>query len=97
MRIGNQSINGPLDPSLVTLSDVLNRITTFMIPLAAVILLFVFISGGYDVLTSQGSAEKVKTGRLKITAGIVGLVLMVFAYVITRLVSRIFGVGEGLF
>ncbi len=97
LSIGNQTINSPLDPKLKSLSDVINRITNFMIPLAAIILLFVMIWGGYDVLMSQGSAEKVKTGRLKITAGIIGLVLMVFAYVITRLVTRIFGVGEELF
>ncbi len=97
LQIGNQNIVSPLDPKLQNLGDVLNRVTNFLIPIAAVILLFVFIWGGYDVLMSQGSAEKVKAGRLKITAGIVGLILMVFAYVITRLVARVFGLGEGLF
>lgn len=97
LNINGKVINSPLDPQIQTLSDVINRITTFMIPLAAVILLFVFIMGGYDVLLSQGNAEKVKSGRMKITAGIIGLVIMVFAYVAARLISGIFGIGQGIF
>lgn len=96
IRINNEIINGTLDPQLNTLGDVVSRVTTFLIPIGAVILLFVLIWGGYDFMLSQGNPEKVKTARAKITAGIIGLVIMVFAFTITRLIAMIFNLESGL-
>ena len=89
-------MTGVLDPKIKTLGDLVNRIIQFLIPLAAVILLVVFIWGGYDYMMSQGSPEKVKSAQAKITTGIIGLVLLLVSYVIVRLISQIFGLGGGI-
>ena len=94
--IGGQCVTGVLDPKIKTLGDLVNRIIQFLIPLAAVILLVVFIWGGYDYMMSQGSPEKVKSAQAKITTGIIGLVLLLVSYVIVRLISQIFGLGGGI-
>ncbi len=96
LTIGNEKINSPLDPKLQTVGDVVGRITNFLIPIGAVILLFVLIWGGYDFMLSQGSPDKIKSARLKITTGLIGFVLMVFAYIITKFVANIFDLGGGL-
>jgi len=62
-----------------------------LIPLIMVILLFVFISGGYDLLLSAGNPEKVKSARAKLTAGIIGFIVIVSAYFVVKLISQIFG------
>lgn len=89
------SISGPL-VGINTIGDLINVLTLFLYPFASLILFFVLILGGYDILMSHGDPEKVKSGRIKITAGIVGYVLLGLSYLISRLLGYIFGVGGGL-
>lgn len=93
LKIGNEEISSPLDKNFNSVGDVVTKVTTFLIPLGAVILLFVLIWGGYDFMMSQGNPEKVKGARTKITTGIIGFVLMVFAFIIARLLAYIFNLG----
>ncbi len=95
--IDKQCVTGALDPNIKNLADLVNRVVQFLIPLAAVILLFVFIWGGYDYIMSQGSPEKVKSAQAKITTGIIGLVLLLLSYAIVRIIGSIFGLGGGIF
>jgi hypothetical protein len=46
---------------------------------------------------SQGDPDQVTAGKNKITAAIVGLILLVLSYFITNLLGYIFGVGGGMF
>ena len=97
--IGGQCVEGPLPTcpgGINTVGDLVNRIVQFLIPLAAVILLLVFIWGGYDFMMSQGNPEKVKSAQAKLTTGIIGLVLLLMAYALVRLISSIFGLGGGI-
>lgn len=89
-------MTGVLDPKIQTLGDLVNRVIQFLIPLAAVILLVVFIWGGYDYMMSQGSPEKVKSAQAKITTGIIGLILLLISFVLVKLISSIFGLGGGI-
>lgn len=96
-KINNQPIQGPLK-NINSLGDLINKLVTGLIyPLAAVILFFILVWGGYDFMFSQGNPEKLKTARAKITAGIVGFVLLVVSYLIVRVIAFIFGIGEGIF
>jgi len=45
---------------------------------------------------SHGTAEKVKSAQAKITAGIVGFVLLMLSFLIVKLISFIFGIGSGI-
>lgn len=101
INISGQPIKGPLEisgipSSDITLATIVNRVVQFIIPMAAIILLFVLIWGGYDILMSGGSAEKLKSAQGKITAGIVGFILLISSYLIVKLISVIFGVGGGI-
>ncbi len=89
-------ITGPLDPSIQSLGDVINRVMQFLIPLASVILLLVLIWGGYDYLMSQGNPEKIKAGQAKITSALFGFILLFVSYVLVRLIAFIFGLGGGI-
>ena len=93
--IGGQPITGPLQ-GITSLSDIVNRIVEFLIPLAGIILLLVLIWGGYDYLMSQGQPEKIKNAQAKITTGIIGFILLVFSYILVRLIVKIFGLDEGI-
>jgi TRAP-type C4-dicarboxylate transport system permease small subunit len=93
--VQGQCFDGPL-VGMNTLGDVVNKLMSFLVPLASIVLFIVLIMGGYDFLMSQGNAEKIKSGRAKITAGIIGFILIALAFVITKLVAYILGLGEGI-
>ncbi len=101
VRVSGQEICGPakqFNGSYInTPGDIINQVMPFLYGVAAVILLFVFIWGGFDLVLSRGDPAKIKSSRAKITSGIVGVILLSLAYLITRLVSQMFNLGEGLF
>lgn len=96
IEISGQTIEGPLR-GINNIGDLINRLLPFLIGLAGIILLFVFIWGGYDLMMSQGDANKVKSAQAKITAGLIGFILLILSYLITSLIARIFGLGGGFF
>jgi hypothetical protein len=90
------TVNGPL-VGINNLGDLVNILISFVVPIAGVILFFILVWGGYDILMSQGEADKLQNGKNKITAGIIGMVLLVLSYLITKIFGYIFGVGDGFF
>lgn len=97
LSIGGQNIQGPLDPQLNSVGAVVNKVTTFLIPIAAVILLFVLILGGYELMYSRGEPAKVQAARAKITAGVIGFVLLLLSFLITRLIATVFDLQGSMF
>jgi len=89
------AIQGPL-VGINSLADIVTVLMSFLYPFAGVILLGVVVWGGFDLLTSRGESEKLNSGRAKITAGIIGFVLLAASYILARVFGFIFGVGEGI-
>lgn len=101
VNFGGQTIEGPLKiPGVasneITLGHIISRVLQFILPLAGVVLLFVLIWGGYDYMMSQGNAEKVKSAQAKITTGLIGFGLLIFSYLLVRLLTTIFGLQTGI-
>jgi TRAP-type C4-dicarboxylate transport system permease small subunit len=97
LNLGSQTIKGPLDSSVDSLGAIITKALGFIMPMAGIILLFVLISGGYDYMMSQGNAEMMKKAQAKITSGIVGFILLILSFLITRLIAFVFGLGGGIF
>ncbi len=97
LNLGNQIINGPLDPSVDSLGKIITKALSFIMPMAGIVLLFVLISGGYDYMMSQGNPDKMKSAQAKITSGIIGFILLIISFLVTRLIAAIFGLGGGIF
>lgn len=94
LRVGNEEITGPLK-NINTLADAVNIVVkNLLIPLAAIILLIVLMWGGFSLVTSRGDPEKLKSARARITAGIIGFVLLLLAYVLVRVIAYIFGLDK---
>lgn len=96
VNIGGQTIEGPL-VKINTIADIINKTLTVIIPFAVVLLLIVFIWGGYDFLLARGNQDKVKSAKAKLTAGIIGFILLISSYLMVKLISAIFGIGDGVF
>lgn len=101
LKINGQQFNSPLvgpgGKQINTLGDVINVLLPFLIPLAGIALLFVFIYAGYNFMLSGGSPERIKKARAAVTAGIIGFVLLVTSTLIVSLVCKIFGICGNLF
>jgi succinate dehydrogenase hydrophobic anchor subunit len=96
VKINDQIIEGPLQFN--TLGEIVSRVVNFfLIPISGVILLLVFIWAGYDFMTSEGNPEKIKSAQAKITTGIIGIVLLVLAFLIVKVVELILGIRTGIF
>lgn len=91
------AIQGPLDENISSLGAIITKALGFIMPMAGIVLLFVLISGGYDYMMSQGNADKVKSAQAKITSGIIGFILLIISFLVTRLIAYIFGLGGGIF
>lgn len=87
---GEQAIEGPLK-GIDSITSVINVVLPFIYGLAGLLLFLYLAWGGYDFLLSQGSPEKVKSGQAKITAAIVGFILLVLSYLIVKVVSQVLG------
>ncbi len=96
LTISGTTIQGPLDPSINNLGDLISRMLSFIMPLAAVILLFVLIWGGYGFMMSQGNPEKLKSAQARIMTGLIGFFILALAFLFVRLIATIFGLGTGL-
>ena len=95
INVNGMSIKGPL-VGYTNIADIINNVLPFVMTLAGIILFFVLMWGGFDYVTSQGQPEKLKTANAKITAGVIGFVLLVLSFLITRVLAYIFGVGQGI-
>lgn len=86
-------VEGPLRPELAQagVGGIISLLLSFLYAFAAVILFFMFVWGGYDILTSQGSEEKMSSGSQKIASGVIGFILLVLAFFVTRIVAYVFG------
>lgn len=92
------TIKGPAGFDINNLGELTNRIMIFLVPFSGLLLLLILIWGGYDYLMSRGAPERIKSARAKMTAAIIGFVLLVSAYIIVRFIAFILNLNTtGLF
>lgn len=96
LTISGREITGPL-VGVNSLADVITRVLSFLFPLAGILLFLFLVWGGYDFLLSGGEPEKIQAGRAKITAALIGFLLLVFSLFIVRLIAFVFKLGGGIF
>ena len=56
--------------------------------------IFIFITGALGIITSGGDKNSLEVAKKRITSGIIGIVVMLFAILIIGFMGTIFGLGE---
>lgn len=69
----------------------LNAVLSFVMVLAALLVFVYLIWGGIEWITSGGDKGKTESARNKITAAIIGLIVLAASYAILQLVLRFLG------
>ena len=69
-----------------TLPEIIGGVIKIIISLLGIVAAIIIIIGGFQWMTSGGSEEKIKKAKGLMINGIIGLVLVVFAYAIATFV-----------
>lgn len=64
----------------------------FVFPIAGIILFVVLILGGFQMLAGANNSKSLEEGKQRITAAIIGFILLFAAYWIAQLLEIVFGI-----
>ncbi len=92
------SCTGPGCPNnaFATPGDVISRVMEYAFPFAGIILLFVVILSGYQLIVSGGESAKIQAAGKRITYGLLGFGLLIVSYVVVKTLSYILGFDSPL-
>ena len=78
-------------------TDLLTRVINILLALAGLVAVIFLIVGGFRYITAGGNEEAAESGKKTITNAIIGIVVIILAFVIVRVVSNaVIGGGEGV-
>lgn len=97
-------IKGAITPTIFgstgssfTAGDVINRAIIFLFPIAGLILFANLLWAGFNFIVSNGDPKKMDAAKNRITASIIGFVILFIAFWVTQLVGYIFGIKTNIF
>ncbi|MCL4392755.1 pilin, partial [Patescibacteria group bacterium] len=76
-----------------TPSGVIDFLYAFLLVIAFMIDLVIFIISGYLIMSSGGDPDKINRGKTLFKNAIIGLLVIIFAMVILNLIGHIFGIS----
>jgi len=77
---------------LSSLGAILHSLVPYIFAIAGLILLFMIVSSGYSLLTSAGNPEAIAKGKSRLTAALVGFLIVFCAYWILQLIEVFLGI-----
>jgi len=87
-----QSLAFP-DFQITSVGDLISKLLKdYIYYIAAIILLVYLIMGGIQLMLSRGDPKAMQSAQGKITNALIGFVIVIFAYVIVKLIGQIFGI-----
>lgn len=86
-------LNGAIgvDTSLDTPGGIISKYLPYVYVIAGLILLFMFITGGFEMLTAVSNPDKAEAGKKRITTALGGFLLLFAVYWIYQAVEVILG------
>lgn len=85
-------LGSPFADQLSSPGGIVSRVLVFAFPLAGLILFVMLVWGGFEIMLGAASQKMVDAGKQRITAAIVGFLLLFSSYWITQIIEVIFGV-----
>lgn len=77
---------------LSTPRGIISRALTFAFPLGGIILFVMIVWGGFEMLSGAATKKSLDAGRERVTAAIIGFILLFSSYWIVQIVEAVFGV-----
>lgn len=76
------------------LANVITEILPYIFAAAGAVLVIYIVMGGISLMLSQGDPKAIAVARGRITNGILGALIVVFAYLIMQLIGGLFGLSD---
>ena len=91
-------IDGVSDvPTLYGLEGIVGNLLQIIIPIVGAVLLIVLITGGIKYITAGGEKEQTAQANKTLTSAIVGLIIVLGAWLIIRLLENFTGLNLHIF
>lgn len=74
------------------LNIIFNRVITYLLGFAGITLFILLIIGGFRLITSGGDPKAVEAAKGTITSALTGLLIVLLAYTILVVITKITGV-----
>ena len=84
-------------PTLYGLEGIVSNILNIGVAVVGLILLFMLIKGGFAYITSGGDKEQTAKAKNTLTYGVIGLLVVLGAWLIIRLIEEFFGINLHIF
>ena len=75
-----------------TIADIFSALIPYIYVVAGLILLFLIIIGGIGLMTAAGNSDKIKAAQGKITAGLIGFLIIFVAYFLMQILEVVLGI-----
>ena len=84
-------------PTLYGIEGIVANLLQIIIPIVGAVLLVVFITGGIKYITAGGEKEQTAQAKKTITSAIAGLIIVLGAWLIIRLLENFTGLNLHIF
>ncbi len=91
LKVGSSG-NITVEQDLSTPGGIISRVLVFAFPFAGMILFVMLIWGGFETLGGAATKKSMDAGRQRITAAIIGFILLFTSYWIMQIIEIVFGV-----
>lgn len=92
-----RDITGEFDLSYGDLSTFVSTLSPLVFSIAAVMVMFYFIIGAFELITSQGDKGHIVSARSKIYHSIIGFILLILIFLIMQYIPKALGINFSLF
>ncbi|MBP9817474.1 hypothetical protein KBC75_01795 [Candidatus Shapirobacteria bacterium] len=75
-----------------TTGSIISGILPYILWVAGISMMFMLISGGLTLMTAAGDQGKTKEGYGKLSAGMIGFLIVIMAYFVTQIVELVLGI-----
>lgn len=80
------------DNGRLNVAGLINRALSFIFPLAGLVLFLMLVWGGFEMLTGAASKQNLDAGKQRITAALIGFLLLFVSYWIVQIIEYITGI-----
>lgn len=76
-----------------TPGGIMTRVLQFAFPLAGIILFVMIVWGGFEILAGANEKKSLDSGKQRVTAAIIGFLVLFCSYWIAQIIEYIFGLS----
>lgn len=90
-QFGSEPVPGGFDKSTTNVSQLIGKILNIVLGIVGLIAVLFLVWGGFQYITSAGDEEKVKSAKGTMINALIGVVVVILAYALVRVVTNAIG------